>query len=66
MASGIFKSDIRDYFSIFCCIKTTLSANSNKAIIYKRIFSDKVTNFKYLMLHVNWNDILNDDINKSY
>ena len=57
--AGIFKNDMSDHLPVFCNLKTNVSTNSDKTIIYKRTF-------KYLLNHVDWNYIVNSDANKSY
>ena len=65
--TGIFKNDMSDHFPVFCNIKTNVSTNSDKTIIYKRTFNEEsVDDFKYLLNHVDWNYIVNSDTNESY
>ena len=48
-------------------MKTTLKANSDKNTIFKQKFSDvAIKDFKYLLQYINWNNILNDETDKSY
>ena len=56
-----------DQFSVFCNVKTNVSTNSDKTIIYKRTFNEEpVDDFIYLLNHVDWNYIVNSDTNDSY
>ena len=65
--SGIFKSDMSDHFSVFCNIKTIVSTDSDKTIIHKRkINDDTIDDFKYLLQHVNWDDIISNSTKESY
>ena len=65
--AGIFKNDMSDHFPVFCNVKTNVSTNSDKTIIYKRIFNEEsFDDFKYLLNHVGWNYIVNRDANESY
>ena len=65
--AGIFKNNISDHFPVFCNVKTNVSINSDKTIIYKRTFNEEsVDDFKYLLNHVDWNYIVNSDTNESY
>ena len=60
--AGIFKNDMSDHFPVFCNVKTNVSTNSDKTIIYKRTFNEEsVDDFKYLLNHVDWNYIVNSD-----
>ena len=62
-----FKNDMSDQFSVFCNVKTNVSTNSDKTIIYKRTFNEEpVDDFIYLLNHVDWNYIVNSDTNDSY
>ena len=55
------------FFAIFCCMKATLKANSDKNTIFKQKFSDvTIKDFKYLLQYINCNNILNDETDKSY
>ena len=64
--AGIFKNDMSDHFPVFCNVKTNVSTNSDKTIIYKRTFNEEsVDDFKYLLNHVDWNYIVNSDTNES-
>ena len=65
--AGIFKNDMSDHFPVFCNVKTNVSTNSDKTIIYKRTFNEEsVDDFKYLLNHVDWNYIVNSDTSESY
>ena len=65
--SGIFKSEMSDHFSIFCKVKTNVNISPNKNIIYQRKINDEsIDDFKYLLQHVNWSDVMNTDTNDSY
>ena len=65
--AGIFKNDMSVHFPVICNVKTNVSTNSDKTIIYKRTFNEEfVDDFKYLLNHVDWNYIINSDTNESY
>ena len=50
--AGIFKNDMSDHFPVICNVKTNVSTNSDKTIIYKRTFNEEfVDDFKYLLIN---------------
>ena len=65
--SGISKSEISDHFSVFCKLKTNLSVTPHKTIIYQRKINDiAIADFRYLLQHVDWDNIMSNDTNESY
>ena len=60
--SVVIKTDISDHFVSFCTIKANEKYHSNDVTTFKRdINKDTISDFKYLLKHVAWTDVLNNE-----
>ena len=59
--SGIIKTDIINYFAIFCTIKANEKHHSKNVTTFKTdINKDTRKDFKYLLKSIAWTDVLSN------